>query len=48
MSKKARLFLAVSILVFIILSSLACEGGDMDRSWMTSTVEAAIVKGEGR
>jgi len=46
---KHRRWLIAAIIIFALLNTLACDiEGDMDRSWMTATVQAAIVKGEGR
>lgn len=50
MSKKPRRFLAAAIAAFAMLIMLACGIDDvtMNYDWQTATVEAAIVKGDGR
>jgi hypothetical protein len=46
MSKKRNLWLTLVILAIAILNILACNiETDMDRSWMTATVDSAIVTG---
>ena len=41
MTTRTRNPVLLFVLLIIVLMSLACESGDMDRSWMTATVEAA-------
>jgi len=46
---KHRCWLIAAIIIFAVLNILACDiETDMNRDWMTATVQAAVVKGEGR
>jgi hypothetical protein len=46
---KLATWVVLVVLALVTLNLLACDiGGDMDRAWMTQTVEAAIVIGDGR
>ena len=46
---KTKRWLVFVVIAVALLNILACDlEMDMDRSWMTATVQAAVEKGEGR
>ena len=49
MTRKTKHFLIVIAWAIVTLLSMACNiETDMSRDWMTATVDAAIVTGDGR